>query len=61
MAWAIKETDSQWDGFRYDSSLHKDGSAVALFLRCGVVKARTHKLAGKVLDALYDEFHVTAV
>lgn len=48
-------------GIRYVSRQHNDGYAVALFERSGVTKARAHKLAGKALDKLCDEFRVTAV
>lgn len=63
MAWAkaIHEADPKWDGIRYVSRQHNDGYAVALFERSGVTKARAHKLAGKALDKLCDEFRVTAV
>lgn len=63
MAWAkaIHEADRKWDGIRYVSRQHNDGYAVALFERSGVTKARTHKLAGKDLDKLCDEFHVVVV
>jgi hypothetical protein len=63
MAWAkaIHEADPKWDGIRYVSRQHNDGFAIALFERSGVTKARSHKLAGKALDKLCDEFGVVAI
>lgn len=63
MAWAkaIHEADPKWDGIRYVSRQHNDRYAVALFERSSITRARTYKLAGKALDALCDEYHVTAI
>jgi len=63
MAWAkaIHDADPKWDGIRYVSRQHNDGVAVALFERSGVSKLRAHKLTGKVLDTLCDEFRVAAI
>ena len=63
MAWAraIHESDPKWDGIRYVSRQHNDAFAVALFERSGVTRARSHRLAGKVLDKLCDEFGVVAI
>jgi hypothetical protein len=63
MAWAkaIHEADPKWDGIRYVSRQRNDRYAVALFERSGITRARTYKLAGKALDALCDEYHVTAI
>lgn len=63
MAWAkaIHEADPKWDGIRYVSRQHNDAIAVALFERSGATKARSHKLAGKALDKLCDEFGVVAI
>jgi hypothetical protein len=62
-AWAkaIHQADPKWDGIRYVSRQHNDAFAVALFERSGVAKARSHKLAGKALDKLCDEFGVAAI
>jgi hypothetical protein len=63
MAWAraIHQVDPKWDGIRYVSRQHNDAIAVALFERSGATKARPHKLAGKALDKLCDEFGVVAI
>ena len=63
MAWSqgIHEQDPKWDGILYVSRQHNDATAVALFERSGVTKARSRKLEGRVLDRLCDEFGVVAV
>ena len=63
MAWAraVHGADPKWDGIRYISRQHNDSYAVAIFERSGVTKARSHKLAGKQLDRLCNQFSVVAI
>jgi hypothetical protein len=63
MAWAkaIHDADPSWDGIRYVSRQHNDSCAVAIFQRSGATKTRSHKLSGKALDRLCNQFRVVAI
>ena len=62
-AWAqaIHDSSPRWDGIRYVSRQMNKGFAYAIFERSGLVKLRAEKLKGWQIDALCDQFNVTAV
>jgi hypothetical protein len=62
-AWAqaIHDVNSRWDGIRYVSRQMNKGFAYAIFERSGLLKLRADKLKARQVDALCDQFNVTAV
>lgn len=60
-ARAIHDVDATWDGIRYVSRQSNKGFAYALFERTGLTKVAERKLEGADLDALCEQFKVTAV
>jgi RES domain len=62
-AWAraIHNASTRWDGIRYVSRQMNKRFAYAIFERSGLRKAGAKKLDARQLDALCDQFNVTAV
>lgn len=60
-AQAIHAADARWDGIRYVSRQMNKGFAYAVFERSGLRRLRASRLRPAQLDALCDEFNVSAV